>query len=87
MDSWTDQSRDPKDWWDSFVPNKIKRAHATNDRVVELSRALHKLDVNNPKAVEEFDNKWFDIDTFFKAMVWFKAYIMRVIFNSHCPKS
>lgn len=58
---WVDGPRFPKDPWDAFIGDN-------NDRVVELSRALHDLNVHDPDAVVEFDKKWFALDVFLKAL-------------------
>jgi len=38
------------------------------DRLVALCKAISKLDTKDEKALKEFESKWFDIDTFHKAM-------------------
>jgi len=37
-------------------------------RLVPLTKALSELDTNDEAAIKEFEEKWFDIDTFHKAM-------------------
>eukprot|EP00833_Pecoramyces_ruminatium_P000140 jgi/Orpsp1_1/1174172/evm.model.c7180000049157.1 len=38
------------------------------DRLVALCKAISKLNTKNEKKLKEFESKWFDIDTFHKAM-------------------
>jgi len=38
------------------------------DKVVAFTKALSELDTTNEEAVSDFDKKWFDIETFHKAM-------------------
>jgi len=41
-----------------------------NVRVKYLAEAMHALDVQNEKEVENFSKKWLDLDTFFKALAF-----------------
>jgi len=51
-------------YYDPFVVKKDEN----RDRLLAFCGALDKLDTKNEKDVEEFEAKWFDIDTFHKAM-------------------
>jgi len=41
---------------------------ASYDKLIAFCKALSKLNTSNEKDVKEFESKWFDIDTFHKAM-------------------
>ncbi|OUM69500.1 hypothetical protein PIROE2DRAFT_2592 [Piromyces sp. E2] len=51
-------------YYDPFVVKKDEN----RDRLIAFCGALEKLNTKDEKEVEEFDAKWFDIDTFHKAM-------------------
>ncbi|KAL6621047.1 coth protein-domain-containing protein [Neocallimastix sp. 'constans'] len=40
----------------------------SNERIRYLTEAMHSLNVNDENAVKEFNEKWFDLDIFLKAM-------------------
>jgi len=53
---------DDHDYYGTFDSDDDKK------RLIALCAAIDKLDTSDEKALKEFESKWFDIDTFHKAM-------------------
>jgi len=52
----------------SYYDPFITKTGETKERLIAFCAALDKLNTRNEKELEEFESKWFDIDTFHKAM-------------------
>jgi len=51
-----------------YDPIDPKNNNKNRDKVIAFTKALSELDTSNEAELEEFDKKWFDIETFHKAM-------------------
>jgi len=52
----------------SFYDPMAQKIGSSNSKVVALTKAIEELNPFNEAELEEFDKKWFDIETFHKAM-------------------
>ncbi|OUM69636.1 hypothetical protein PIROE2DRAFT_27628, partial [Piromyces sp. E2] len=53
---------------DFYAFQPYNKTRYNNSRVKNLCKQFENLDVNNTAKVKNFEQKWFDIDTFFKAI-------------------
>jgi len=52
----------------SFYDPLLQKIGKNKNKVIAFTKALSELDTSNETELEEFDKKWFDIDSFHKAM-------------------
>ncbi|OUM68314.1 hypothetical protein PIROE2DRAFT_39301 [Piromyces sp. E2] len=52
----------------SYYDPLAQKIGNSKSKVIALAAAIEKLNTNDDKAVEEFEKKWFDIETFHRAM-------------------